>query len=208
MQDAFHALCRQRIVPVIRTQSASDTINVIRSLQSAGMQVIELTTTIPNVLTIVAQCRRDWPDLILAMGTIRTAEQAQMAIDAGISLLITYKVSEEVARCGQANKIPYILGASTPSEVDQCLQLGSPIIKWFPASIGGPHVIQELHGPMPEAQFFPTGGITLDSLKKWFVAGAVAVGIGGDLIRGDVYSGDAITRRAQRALELASHPTV
>lgn len=205
MPEVLQALSHQRVIPVIRTADSTHAIQTIGSLESAGMQVVELTMTIPDVFKVVDHCRQKWPHVILAMGTIRTAEQAQRAIDAGISLLITYKVSEEIAQCAQNNTVPYILGACTPSEVDQCLQLGSPIIKWFPASIGGPEIIRDLQGPMPEAQFFPTGGITLDAMSTWFAAGALAVGIGGDLIGTGAVSPDVITNRARKAIELTQH---
>ncbi len=200
MTDTLAILKDQRIVPVIRSSSSKAAVTIVRALVAAGMRAIELTTTIPDVFSTVSDCRRLFPDLVIGLGTLRSRDQALLAVDVGASLLITYKAAEDVARVGQDNNVPYILGAATPTEVDRCLELGSRIVKWFPASIYGHGILRELHGPMPEAQFFPTGGITLVSMTDWLTSGAVAVGIGGALLQGGVDDPEALASRARDAL--------
>ncbi len=183
MPDVFDRMKNQRIVPVIRSRSRDGVLAMVGALAEAGLSVIELTTTIPNVFSLIVESRRLFPEIAIGLGTVRRIDQAQRAVDAGASVLITYKASESLALFGKSHGIPYILGAATPTEVDHCLEWGSPLIKWFPASVHGPQILRDLLGPIPEAQFFPTGGIALESVPNWLAAGAVAVGVGSDLLK-------------------------
>jgi 2-dehydro-3-deoxyphosphogluconate aldolase/(4S)-4-hydroxy-2-oxoglutarate aldolase len=74
-----------------------------------------------------------------------------------------------------------MLGAFTPSEVWQAFNVGSDVVKIFPASVAGPEYIKALHGPFPEIPMMPTGGVTQDNLSDWFAAGVIAVGAGSNL---------------------------
>lgn len=204
MNNALEILKTQRVIPVVRARTREEAHAIVGLFNRVGMHLIELTMTIPDVLPLVIQCRREFPYLTIGLGTIRTVDQARLAVEAGASLLITYKAVEEIANIGQRQGVPYILGASTPTEVDRCLELESRIVKWFPASLGGPQILRDLHGPMPEAEFFPTGGITIEAMGIWFRAGAVAVGIGGDLLHGG--DGENREERAKMALQRAARP--
>ena len=131
------------------------------------------------------------------MGTIRDRDMAQQAVDYGAQLLVTYKVAEDVARIAQQNHLPFILGAMTPTEVDHCVQLGCSVVKLFPAGVVSTAMIKDLKGPMPAVDYFPTGGIGIDEVGRWLEAGAMAVGIGGALLRG---SQDEIRRNTAHLL--------
>jgi 2-dehydro-3-deoxyphosphogluconate aldolase/(4S)-4-hydroxy-2-oxoglutarate aldolase len=178
MSETLSQLKTQRVIPVVRTRSVGETGEMVRILYAAGMRLIELTLTIPDVLAVVAQFRQSYPDLLIGIGTIRTALQAREAVDVGASLLITYKASESVANVGQQCSVPYILGAWTPTEVDRCLELGSAVVKWFPASIHGPAALRELQGPLPDAKFFPTGGIRVETMQEWLLQRRSRWGLG------------------------------
>lgn len=208
MNNAFGILKAQRVIPIVRTQTREEAYTIVRALDRAGFHLIELTMTTPDVLPLIKQCRHEFPHLTIGVGTLRTVDQARQAIDVGASLLITYKASEDVADIGTQKGVPYILGAATPTEVDHCLELGSGIVKWFPASLTGPQILRDLHGPMPEAEFFPTGGITVATMGHWFKAGAIAVGIGGDLTRGGGNLGATVEEQARKALQLAAYPEI
>lgn len=190
----------QKVVPVIRTATTAEAIQVVEGLYSAGIRVVELTTTIPDVYQLVQRISAGADDIVVGVGTLRDQDMAQAAVDNGAQFLVTYKVSEAVARVGQQHGIPYILGAATPTEMDACQALGSDIIKVFPASALGPAFIREMRGPVPELQCFPTGGIGLDQIGAWLEAGAVAVGLGGALV-GRTPDPAIVRQRAQTVLQ-------
>ena len=203
MDEEFQVLEQQRVVPVIRTTSELAAQQIAEAAWDAGFRIIELTTTIPNVFRLVETLARRHPNAILGVGTLQQEDQVRKAVDVGARLLITYKVSEVVADIGQRSQVPYILGAATPTEVDRCLELGSSIVKWFPATVLGREALQHLRGPMPTARFFPTGGITRETVLQWFNAGAVAVGMGGSLVHYQPGEEDSMTALRGRLRSIA-----
>ncbi len=199
MDDAIRVVKAARVVPIIRTNTADEAYALARIVVEAGVPIIELTMTIPDVLGVVAACRRDFPSAVVAVGTVRTGAEARDAIGAGAMLLVTYKASEPVAQVGRDYGIPYILGAATPTEVDRCLELGSQVVKWFPAESWGIAGLKYLRGPLPEVECLVTGGIALDRIGAWLAAGAVAVGLGGALLAPGVGQASVVTSRVQAA---------
>jgi 2-dehydro-3-deoxyphosphogluconate aldolase/(4S)-4-hydroxy-2-oxoglutarate aldolase len=104
-------------------------------------------------------------------------------------------VSEVIEAAGRAD-VAVIPGALTPTEVFEAHRQGGDMIKVFPAqSVGGAAYLRALRGPFPRIPLVPTGGVTLDSVRELFDAGAAAVGVGGELI-----SRDALARRDYAAI--------
>jgi 2-dehydro-3-deoxyphosphogluconate aldolase/(4S)-4-hydroxy-2-oxoglutarate aldolase len=200
MVTAVERMVDQAVVPVIRARSPKPALDICRALIRGGMQVLELTTTIPEVLGVCGELRQQYDHLVIGMGTVSNERWAVLAAEHHVDILITYKVDESVARVGQAYGIPYILGGATPTEIDRCAALGSPVIKIFPARHLGTNFLRDMHGPIPELRFFPTGGIRIDDMSAWFQAGASVLGIGGDLVSLDSDGQNSLEKRAKRAL--------
>ncbi len=203
MDDAIACLKAQRVVPIIRTNAADEAYALARIVIEAGLPIVELTMTIPKVGEVITACRRDFPAAVVAVGTVRSAAEARQAIEAGAMLLVTYKASQAVAQVGRDHGIAYILGAATPTEVDRCLELGSRVVKWFPAESWGLEGLKHLHGPLPEAECLVTGGIALERIGAWLAAGAVAVGLGGALLAPGAGQASVIASRVQAAMAWA-----
>jgi 2-dehydro-3-deoxyphosphogluconate aldolase/(4S)-4-hydroxy-2-oxoglutarate aldolase len=91
-------------------------------------------------------------------------------------------VSEEVIRMSRRYGKPTMCGAYTPTEVLRAWETGSDIVKVFPAELGGPAHLKALAGPLPQIPLLPTGGVRVDNVHEFFAAGAVAVGVGGNLV--------------------------
>ena len=172
----------QRVIPVIRLGIADEARVVVDVLYEAGMRIIELTTSMPQVFHIGEELRAHYKDLIIGVGTLHTGEMARQAVESGAHFLVTYKVSESVAEEGLRAGIPFILGGATPTEISRCHDLGSMMVKVFPAGSLGVSFIRDLRGPLPDIKLMPTGGIHLDNAKSWLDAGALAVGMGGAII--------------------------
>lgn len=199
--NGLQTMERQRVVPVIRTSDANHAMRLTELLLEEGITAVEITTTIPDSFSVVEQIRRAFPTALVAVGTIRDASMARTAIDSGAQVLVTYKVSSEIAQVGRGAGIPCILGGATPSEVDRCVELGCPIVKVFPASVVGMAFIREMKGPMPAVKYFPTGGIGLQDVKTWLDAGAAVVGLGRALWHTDPGQDDRIIRERIRAVK-------
>jgi len=81
-------------------------------------------------------------------------------------------------------QVPCMPGISDVKSIVTALEYGADIVKLFPGELYGPKAIKAFKGPIPQANFMPTGGVALDNVEDWIKAGAVAVGVGGSLTRG------------------------
>jgi 2-dehydro-3-deoxyphosphogluconate aldolase / (4S)-4-hydroxy-2-oxoglutarate aldolase len=191
------------IIPVIRAGSADIVLRVIDALLSAGLPVAEVTMTVPNAIdAIAAASRRFGGDVLIAAGTVTDGATTQRAIDAGAEMIVSPCLVDDVIDVARRNDVAVAPGALTPTEILTAVSAGADLVKVFPASsVGGASYLRALRGPFPDLALVPTGGVTLDNLGDFFRAGAVAVGVGGELVsrelldRGDYAAIGAIAAR-------------
>lgn len=170
-------------VAIIRAQSGELLVDVSKAIYAGGLDVIEVTFTVPGVLEILAQVKRELGDkILLGAGTVLDPETARAAILAGAEFIVTPTVNTDVIElCNRYDKL-VMTGAFTPTEVLTAWEAGADIIKVFPAFVGGPQYLKALHGPLPQIPLMPTGGVDLETLPAYFQAGACAVGLGSSLV--------------------------
>ena len=191
------ALREVGIIPVIRAPSADAAVAVVEALLKAGLTVAEITMTVPNAIDAIAAVAKRFPNQVLiGAGTVTDADTARRAVDAGAEFIVTPCLVPEVIDAGRRADVAVLPGALTPTEVLEAFRLGGDMVKVFPAqSVGGAAYLRALRGPFPEIPLVPTGGVTLDNVREMFGAGAVAVGVGSELI-----SKDALARRDYNAI--------
>ena len=168
-----------RVVPVIRVGEADQARELIDRLLAAGLDVVELTTTIPGWPEVASALRSAQPDLALGVGTITDAEQARQAVAAGADFCVSPRLVPDARPVLEGEGVPFIEGGLTPTEVLDAASRG--IAKLVPAHVGGARYLASLLAVAPEARIMPTGGIPLAEVPKWLKAGAIAVGVGSDL---------------------------
>ena len=181
------------IIPVIRADAEATALRIAEALIGAGLDVIEITMTVPNATAVMASiAKRFGADVVLGAGTITSTAMALAAIDAGCTFLVTPCMLPVVVTVARARKVPIICGALTPTEIFGAHEAGADLVKVFPAStVGGPAYIRAVRGPLPHIGLVATGGIALNTITAYFEAGVVAVGVGGELIsRAAVAAGD------------------
>ena len=169
----------------------------MEALAGAGLAVAEITMTVPGALDAIASVRRHLGEaLVVGAGTVTDADTARNAIDAGAEFIVTPCLAPEVVDTARRADVAVIPGALTPTEVFEAFKAGGDMVKVFPVqNVGGATYLRALRGPFPAIPLVPTGGITLDNIREMFAAGAVAVGVGGELI-----STDALRRRDYAAI--------
>jgi 2-dehydro-3-deoxyphosphogluconate aldolase/(4S)-4-hydroxy-2-oxoglutarate aldolase len=118
-------------------------------------------------------------------GTVLDAAAAFAAITAGAQFLVSPVVAEDVLRTGHRYGLAVLPGAATATEMNLALELGADMVKLFPSGALGLEFMRSVATAMPQVPFVPTGGVTTENAPLWLEAGAVAVGIGGNLTRGD-----------------------
>ena len=158
---------------IMRGDTADETIRTFEALIAGGAKIIEAAFTTPNVCEAIRHLRKNHGDnIILSAGTVRTAEQAQMAVDAGAQVIVSPNLYSDVVETALKNGCVSMPGCVTPSEVDNALRMGADLIKLFPCSPLGPEYLSYLIAPMPEAKIVPAGSITLDNMKDYYARGA------------------------------------
>ncbi len=130
-------------------------------------------------------------DLLLAVGTIKTAEHAKQFIDAGADFLISPFFDHAVCDEAYLQKIFWVPGCTTPTEIHVAEQAGCTMIKLFPGNTMGPSFVEAIKPLFPDLDFVVTGGVdtTAENIKSWFKAGVCGVGMGSKLISKDVLEG-------------------
>ena len=194
------------IIAVLRARDAADYDAVIDVLVENGVHSVELTLSTPNTFDhLPALVARGGADVEIGLGTITTVGQAQRAIDAGATYLVTPITRLDIVELAVRGGIPVFPGGLTPTELYSAWEAGATAVKIFPAETVGPQYGSHLRGPFPQLQFVPSGGIALTDIPLWLHAGAAAVSLGGPLI-GDALGGGSLAALADRcaaAVEVA-----
>ena len=172
-------LRQARIVPVIRVGDPAAAHSLVERLLDAGLDVLELTTTIPGWEDVARALRERRPEVCLGVGTIMSAEDAERAVGVGAHFGVSPRLVPAARRVLDGAGVPFVEGGLTPTEVLAAASHG--IAKLFPAHVGGVRYLSSLLAVAPEARIMPTGGIPLDEVRDWLAAGALAVGVGSDL---------------------------
>lgn len=194
------------IAAVVRGESEGQILRAVEAALEGGVNVIEVTFTVPNPLQIIETlAAKIGDDVILGAGTVLTPEMASSAVDAGARFIVSPGTNPATIGMAKSRGVPVFPGALTPTEVITAWQAGGDVIKIFPANVMGPSYLKDLHGPFPDIPFMPTGGVDLSTARTWLEAGAVCLGVGGALIDKKLMaSGDyaEITSRARRFREI------
>jgi 2-dehydro-3-deoxyphosphogluconate aldolase/(4S)-4-hydroxy-2-oxoglutarate aldolase len=185
------------IIPVIRADSADAALAVVEALATAGLVIAEVTLTVPDAISVISTVAKQFKNHVLVgAGTVTDGESAKRAIKAGAEFIVSPCLVPDVIEAARHADVAVLPGALTPTEVFEAHRLGGDFVKVFPAhNAGGASYLKALRGPFPKIPLVPTGGVTLDNLREMFNAGAVAVGVGSELI-----SRDALERRDYAAI--------
>jgi len=186
-----------RIIAILRRLPRARAVEVARALADAGVRAIELTIDSPDALEVIAEIAAI--DGVLAgAGTVLTIGDAENAIEAGASFLITPVVDTAVIGWAAERGIPIMPGAMTPTEASSAWSAGAAAVKLFPAGSLGPEFVRAIRAPLPHIPLIPTGGVGAADVGPYLDAGAVAVALGSELAAG----GDAAeaSRRARSIL--------
>jgi 2-dehydro-3-deoxyphosphogluconate aldolase / (4S)-4-hydroxy-2-oxoglutarate aldolase len=171
------------IIPAIRLSSANDALFAVKAVADCGIPIAEITMTVPGAVELIAELRRDRPDLIVGAGTVVDTEAARRCLDAGAMFLSSPGLGLQVVEFAVKQNVVVLAGALTPSEIMTAWQAGADMVKVFPCSrLGGASYINALKSPFPHIPLIASGGVTQGNTADFILAGAAAVGIGRDLI--------------------------
>ena len=178
-------LLSEKMMTLVRSNSQSEGQALADALVEAGVKVIEITLTTPGAHKIIEKLLKN-KDLLVGAGTVRTVKEVKKLEDIGVSFIVSPNTNEDVIAATKKLNLVSMPGVSTPSEVAIAEESGADILKLFPATILGPDHLKMLREPFPGNRWCPTAGITLESIPRWFEAGADLVGLGGPVTKDGV----------------------
>jgi 2-dehydro-3-deoxyphosphogluconate aldolase/(4S)-4-hydroxy-2-oxoglutarate aldolase len=182
--DTLSRIIRTGIVPVVRASSSEEALAVTGAILRSGIDVIEVTMTVPGALDVIRELAGRYRDeLVLGAGTVLDSETARACMMAGARFIASPILDEATIACCRTDGVPVMAGALTPTEVVRAWQAGAALVKVFPCSaVGGASYVRALKAPLPQIDLIPTGGVSATTVAEFIAAGAAAVGAGADLV--------------------------
>jgi 2-dehydro-3-deoxyphosphogluconate aldolase/(4S)-4-hydroxy-2-oxoglutarate aldolase len=180
------------IVPLFFNADLTVAQHVLKACYDGGIRVFEFTNRGAEAPAIFAKlidyCEKECPDLVLGIGTIYDAKQANEFIAMGADFMLQPFTTPEVGEVCAKHDIPWMPGTMTLTEIRNAEILGAKYVKIFPGNVVGPGFVKAIKGPMPKTKIMVTGGVepNKESLSSWFGAGAAAVGMGSQLFPTDL----------------------
>lgn len=189
------------LVPVVRVPSAALAVRAVESVLAGGISIFEITMTVPDALGVIrALAGRFGGRALVGAGTVLGADEARACVDAGAQFIVSPGLDLATVEAALARGAAVMPGALTPTEVITAWKAGAEMVKIFPCSaLGGARYLRALKGPLPQVKMLPTGGISVATVEEYVLAGASALGIGGELI--DVAALEAAERQGSEGID-------
>ena len=195
------------LIPVVRAESAELAMRAVEAIKAGGVDVLEVTMTVPGAIDVIAKLAATFgTEVVIGAGTVLDPETANKCIQAGAQFIVSPALNEETIAFCHANDVAVFPGALTPTEVVRAWNAGADAVKVFPAgAVGGASYLKALKAPLPQIELVPTGGVSLKTAADFIKAGAMALGVGADLVDTKALRenhDEVITERARLFLEI------
>jgi len=188
------------IIPAIRVSSADDAHYASEAVASGGIPIVEITMTVPGAMDVIAHLVKHHPNMIVGAGTVLDLETARHCADAGAHFLTAPGLDCEIIAFAAKQDIVALPGALTPTEVVTAWRAGADFVKLFPcAQVGGDAYVRALNRSFPQIPLVAAGGVNQQNAEAFILAGAIAIGVGTQLVPTESIE----KRQAKRIHELA-----
>ena len=165
-----------RVVPVIVIHDVAHAVPLAHALLEGGIDVMEITLRSDAALAAMAAVAKAVPAMHVGAGTVTRVEDVRRVIDAGASFALSPGCTDALVQAVQDARLPFVPGVMTPGEVMRARDQGFTLMKLFPASqAGGMGMLKALGAPLPDVQFCPTGGVSVDNLADFLQLPNVAM---------------------------------
>lgn len=189
MKNILDKIEQHPIIPVFYEDDLDQCKFIVTSCYSAGIRVLEFVNrginALKNFEELVKFRNENFPDLLLAIGTIKTKKEAEDFLKIGADFIVSPIINPEIAEVTIQKNILWIPGVMTPTEIAKAEELNVPLVKLFPSHLLGPTFLSSISPLFSSLKFMPTGGIDIEenTIKDWFTAGVSAIGMGAKLFK-------------------------
>lgn len=187
MNQVLEKIQKIGIVPVVVLNDAKDAAPLAKALCEGGLPCAEVTFRTEAAEESIRIMRREFPDMLVGAGTVLTTEQVDRAVEAGAKFIVSPGLNPKVVRHCMEKGVPITPGTSNPSDVEQAIELGLEVVKFFPAeAAGGLNMIQSMAAPYTKMRFMPTGGINASNVNHYLAFSKILACGGSWMVKGDL----------------------
>jgi 2-dehydro-3-deoxyphosphogluconate aldolase/(4S)-4-hydroxy-2-oxoglutarate aldolase len=191
-QSLIEQLAQAKIIAIIRGIEDDKADAAAQALADGGIIFLEVTLNTDGALNMISRFKaKHGAKLRIGAGTVLNLAMAKEAAAAGAEYILSPNLNEEVIYYAQEQGIDVWPGTMTPTEIVRAYEAGAPAVKVFPMGSLGVNYLKEIRAPLNHIPMIATGGVDLHNIHDFLNAGAIAVGLGGNLVdKKLVQSGD------------------
>ena len=187
MNEVLNKLHELGIVPVVVIDDAKDAVPLAEALIEGGLPCAEVTFRTAAAADAIKAIADNFPDMLVGAGTVLTTEQVDKAVAAGAKFIVSPGTNPKVVKYCVEKNIPITPGTCNPSDVEQALECGVNIVKFFPAEpAGGLKYIKAIAAPYVDVKFMPTGGINATNVRDYLAYNKIWACGGSWMVKGDL----------------------
>ena len=166
----FEEFSRIGVIPVVVLDEPKGATPLAEVLSKNGLPCAEIAFRTPAAEEAIRIMSREFPDMLIGAGTVLTTEQADRAMNAGAKFIVSPGLNPKIVQYCIDNSVPVTPGTQTPSEMEQAIELGLKVVRFFPAEqAGGLAMIKAVANAFVDLEFMPTGGINTKNLKDYLM---------------------------------------
>ena len=174
MNDILRQIGDYGIVPVIKIEDAAKAVPLAKALANGGLPLAEVTFRTAAAADAIRNIATEMPEMLVGAGTVLTTEQVDKAIEAGAKFIVSPGFNPKIVKYCIEKGVPVCPGCATCGEMEQAMELGLDVVKFFPAeAIGGLNVIKSVSAPYANLKFMPTGGISEKNINDYLSFGKI-----------------------------------
>lgn len=182
-EEVRHRIDAIGIIPAVRLRTAEDARFATQAVCRGGISIVEITMSTPGALEVISDLAKNDPELVIGAGTLFDTETAARCLDAGAKFLTSPGLDLQIVEFGVKKDVAVLAGALTPTEITKAWKAGSDFVKVYPCSlVGGEKYIKALKGPFRHVPLIAAGGVNQVTAASYILAGASAIGVGGELV--------------------------
>lgn len=204
MNEVLEKIQKIGIVPVVVLNDAKDAAPLAKALCDGGLPCAEVTFRTDAAEESIRIMSTEFPQMLVGAGTVLTTEQVDRAVAAGAKFIVSPGLNPKVVKYCIEKGVPVTPGTANPSDVEQAIELGLEVVKFFPAeAAGGLNMIKSMAAPYTNMKFMPTGGINAKNINSYLAFPKILACGGSWMVKGDLVEAgefDKITELTREAV--------
>lgn len=156
------------VMPVVVINDVADAVPVTNALKAGGIKAVEITLRTEAALDAIRAVKNECEDILVGVGTVINEQNLKDVASIGVDFAVSPGFTPSLVKTAQDLDVDLLPGLTSPSEVMLGMELGLSCFKLFPAvAVGGLPLLKSIGGPLPQATFCPTGGLTIDTFTDF-----------------------------------------